>query len=36
MALEVSERQAFVGLLAKRIEADNKALEELRERLGRR
>lgn len=36
MALEVPERQAFVGLLSRRIEADNAALEELRARLGRR
>lgn len=36
MELEVLERQAFVRLLAQRITADNKALEELRERLERR
>jgi hypothetical protein len=36
MSLEVPERQAFVRMLAERIEAENKATEELSELFRRR
>jgi hypothetical protein len=36
MSLDVSERQEYVRMLAERIEADNKAAEELGEILKRR
>jgi hypothetical protein len=36
MSLEVSERQAYVRMLAEHIEADNKAAEELEAILRRR
>ncbi len=36
MSLDVPERQEFVRMLAERIEADNKAAEELSELLKRR
>ena len=36
MSLEVPERQQFVRMLAERIEAENKASEELTELLKRR
>lgn len=36
MGLDVGERHAFVGMLAQRIEAENQAVEALRERMGGR
>jgi hypothetical protein len=33
MDLEIDERQTYVRLLAERIDAENTALDELRERL---
>jgi hypothetical protein len=35
MGLEVSERRAFVNLLGQRIDAENRAFEELSERWER-
>jgi hypothetical protein len=34
MGLEVAERQGFVRMLAQRIEAENQAVEAIRDRLG--
>jgi hypothetical protein len=36
MSLDVRERHAFVGMLAQRIEAENQAVAERLDRLGRR
>jgi hypothetical protein len=33
MGLAINERKAFVAMLVERIEADNQAFEEMRERL---
>ena len=36
MSLDLAERRAYVQLVAQRVEAENQAIESLRDRIGER